>query len=216
MRAQDGCGDAPCCDLRLLLLFPALRSGAVGSIKEVAVGATADNDNRKGWHLMACHTAPEFPEATAKDAITLGVLLGAGSFGERVGSPVLCCDAHAQTCLRSRTANAAVWERCRGVLDYLCLCVVSHCSRQGGWVAGHATLSHLALLLLPLPLPLLLLPLSCAGRVYRGRWRGLDVAVKVLHHDVNTAASVANEVDLVMSFRWAQDGLCWCAGSLGR
>lgn len=41
-----------------------------------------------------------------------------------------------------------------------------------------------------------------AGRVYCGRWRGLDVAVKVLHHDVNTAASVANEVDLVMSFRW--------------
>jgi hypothetical protein len=29
----------------------------------------------------------------------------------------------------------------------------------------------------------------------------MDVAVKVLHHDAQTAASVANEVDLVMSFR---------------
>lgn len=27
------------------------------------------------------------------------------------------------------------------------------------------------------------------------------MAVKVLHHDAQTAASVANEVDLVMSFR---------------
>jgi hypothetical protein len=32
----------------------------------------------------------------------------------------------------------------------------------------------------------------------------MDVAVKVLHHDINTAASVANEVDLVMSFRSAR------------
>jgi hypothetical protein len=69
-------------DSQLLCLSLALPRGAVGSIEEVAVGATADNGNRKGWHLMACHTAPEFPQATAKDAITLGVLLGAGSFGE--------------------------------------------------------------------------------------------------------------------------------------
>jgi hypothetical protein len=39
------------------------------------------------------------------------------------------------------------------------------------------------------------------GRVYRGVWRELTVAVKVLQHDSTTAAAVANEVDLVMSFR---------------
>lgn len=53
----------------------------MGSIEEVAIGGGVDGATRKGWQLMACHTAPEFPEATAKDAITLGVLLGAGSFG---------------------------------------------------------------------------------------------------------------------------------------
>jgi hypothetical protein len=37
--------------------------------------------------------------------------------------------------------------------------------------------------------------------VYKGAWRGMEVAVKVLHHDSNTAAAVANEVDLVMSFK---------------
>jgi hypothetical protein len=29
----------------------------------------------------------------------------------------------------------------------------------------------------------------------------MEVAVKVLHHDSTTAAAVANEVDLVMSFK---------------
>jgi hypothetical protein len=68
--------------LLLYVRLPWLRRGVVGSSEEVAIGAAAENGARKGWHLMACHTAPEFPEATAKDAITLGVLLGAGSFGE--------------------------------------------------------------------------------------------------------------------------------------
>lgn len=39
------------------------------------------------------------------------------------------------------------------------------------------------------------------GRVYKGKWRGLDVAVKVLQHSRAAAASVANEVDLMMSFQ---------------
>ncbi|KAF8066337.1 Map3k12 [Scenedesmus sp. PABB004] len=39
------------------------------------------------------------------------------------------------------------------------------------------------------------------GRVYRGRWRGMDVAVKVLQHSRRAANSVANEVDLMMGFR---------------
>eukprot|EP00878_Enallax_costatus_P005213 GHUV01005479.1.p1 GENE.GHUV01005479.1~~GHUV01005479.1.p1 ORF type:complete len:661 (+),score=159.36 GHUV01005479.1:2184-4166(+) len=39
------------------------------------------------------------------------------------------------------------------------------------------------------------------GRVYKGRWRGLEVAVKVLQHSRAAAASVANEVDLMMSFQ---------------
>jgi predicted Ser/Thr protein kinase len=40
------------------------------------------------------------------------------------------------------------------------------------------------------------------GRVYRGVWRDMAVAVKVLQHDSTTAAAISNEVDLVMSFRW--------------
>jgi hypothetical protein len=40
---------------------------------------------------------------------------------------------------------------------------------------------------------------------YRGVWRHLDVAVKVLQHDASTALAISNEVDLVMSFR------CVCA-----
>jgi serine/threonine protein kinase len=39
------------------------------------------------------------------------------------------------------------------------------------------------------------------GRVYKGRWQGRDVAVKVLHHNALSAARVANEVDLMMSFK---------------
>ena len=38
------------------------------------------------------------------------------------------------------------------------------------------------------------------GRVYKGRWQGMDVAVKVMEHDSATAALVANEVKLIMSF----------------
>eukprot|EP00879_Flechtneria_rotunda_P003461 GHRR01003690.1.p1 GENE.GHRR01003690.1~~GHRR01003690.1.p1 ORF type:complete len:696 (+),score=190.53 GHRR01003690.1:393-2480(+) len=39
------------------------------------------------------------------------------------------------------------------------------------------------------------------ARVYCGKWRGLDTAVKVLQHSQAAAASVANEVDLMMSFQ---------------
>jgi len=39
------------------------------------------------------------------------------------------------------------------------------------------------------------------GRVYKGRWQGQDVAVKVMQHDGHTAARVINEVALVMSFK---------------
>jgi hypothetical protein len=100
--------------------FPS-RSGATGTIEDVATGAGAGGgaDGSSGWRLMACHNAPEFRDATPKDKISLGLLLGVGSF----------------------------------------------------------------------------------GRVYKGAWRGMEVAVKVLHHDSNTAAAVANEVDLVMSFK---------------
>ena len=38
------------------------------------------------------------------------------------------------------------------------------------------------------------------GRVYKGRWRGMDVAVKIIEHDSATAALVAYEVKLIMSF----------------
>lgn len=51
----------------------------------------------------------------------------------------------------------------------------------------------------------LYMKVSCSSNVLhlQGRWRGIDVAVKVLHHDSTSAAAVANEVDLVMSFRYA-------------
>ncbi|KAF6258192.1 hypothetical protein COO60DRAFT_1144751 [Scenedesmus sp. NREL 46B-D3] len=112
---SGGWGSGPAAD-RLVNLC----SGATGTIEDVATGTTASGaDSGSGWRLMACHNAPEYSDATPKDKISLGVLLGVGSF----------------------------------------------------------------------------------GRVYKGRWRGMDVAVKVLHHDSSTAAAVANEVDLVMSFK---------------
>ena len=36
------------------------------------------------------------------------------------------------------------------------------------------------------------------GRVYKGRWQGRDVAVKVMQHDARTASRIANEVELMM------------------
>ena len=38
------------------------------------------------------------------------------------------------------------------------------------------------------------------GRVYRGRWYGQDVAVKVMQHSAASAAPVMNEVHLMLSF----------------
>eukprot|EP00775_Hariotina_reticulata_P011575 gene11575-11719_t len=38
------------------------------------------------------------------------------------------------------------------------------------------------------------------GKVFKGRWRGMEVAVKVLQHSKAATADVANEVDLMMSF----------------
>ena len=37
------------------------------------------------------------------------------------------------------------------------------------------------------------------GRVYKGRWRGRDVAVKVIRHSSKTADVVLNEVNLMLS-----------------
>lgn len=48
--------------------------------------------------------------------------------------------------------------------------------------------------------PGVLLGAGAYGRVYRGRWRGMAVAVKVIDHEVNTAMAVMNEVKLVTSF----------------
>ena len=55
------------------------------------------------------------------------------------------------------------------------------------------------------------------GRVYKGRWRGRDVAVKVMQHDARTAERVANEVDLMLSFKHpnvieAYDFVTWTRG----
>lgn len=39
----------------------------------------------------------------------------------------------------------------------------------------------------------------CRGRVYRARWAGLDVAVKVIQHDRSTLAAVEAEADLMLT-----------------
>ncbi|KAI8467040.1 MAG: kinase-like domain-containing protein [Monoraphidium minutum] len=41
------------------------------------------------------------------------------------------------------------------------------------------------------------------GRVYRGRWQGKDVAVKVMQHDAHTASKIVNEVELMMMMQHA-------------
>lgn len=39
------------------------------------------------------------------------------------------------------------------------------------------------------------------GRVYRGRWNGMEVAVKVMEHDASSAVEVENEVLLMMGLQ---------------
>jgi serine/threonine protein kinase len=39
------------------------------------------------------------------------------------------------------------------------------------------------------------------GRVYRGRWNGMEVAMKVIEHDASSAMEVENEVLLLMGLR---------------
>jgi serine/threonine protein kinase len=39
------------------------------------------------------------------------------------------------------------------------------------------------------------------GRVYRGRWNGMEVAVKVIEHDASSAMEVENEVLLLMGLQ---------------
>lgn len=43
-------------------------------------------------------------------------------------------------------------------------------------------------------------PAGSFGKVYRGKWRGIDVAVKVVQHSQAAAAAVANEVDVMMAW----------------
>ncbi|KIY95645.1 hypothetical protein MNEG_12315 [Monoraphidium neglectum] len=55
------------------------------------------------------------------------------------------------------------------------------------------------------------------GRVYKGRWQGRDVAVKVMQHDAAMAAQFANEAALMMSFEHpnileAFDFITWAHG----
>lgn len=68
-------------------MFVSICSNRSGSLESLA-GTTAGT-----WKLLACHTAPEFKDATANDKIKLGVLLGAGSFGRvyKVNISVVVC-----------------------------------------------------------------------------------------------------------------------------
>lgn len=58
-------------------------SGAVGTIQDMATGMDAAGTGGSSgassramsrWRLMACHTSPDFRDATPKDKITLGGL----------------------------------------------------------------------------------------------------------------------------------------------
>jgi hypothetical protein len=54
-----------------MLLLSFVCRGAAGTLESLAVGSRGG-----GWQLLACHTCPEFRDATPNDKIKLGVLLG--------------------------------------------------------------------------------------------------------------------------------------------
>ncbi|WIA16603.1 hypothetical protein OEZ85_013270 [Tetradesmus obliquus] len=58
------------------------------------------------------------------------------------------------------------------------------------------------------------------GRVYRGRWNGMEVAVKVIEHDTSSAVEVENEVLLMMGLQHecivAAYNYCWAGAAAER
>uniref|UniRef100_A0A383VEV7 Protein kinase domain-containing protein n=1 Tax=Tetradesmus obliquus TaxID=3088 RepID=A0A383VEV7_TETOB len=78
----------------------------------------------------------------------------------------------------------------------------SFSTRKEGWVLAHSLTSPA---LGPVKDSTVqfgeLLGAGSFGRVYRGRWNGMEVAVKVIEHDASSAVEVENEVLLIMGLQ---------------
>jgi serine/threonine protein kinase len=175
------------------------------------------------WEITAAHTSSDCMQSTGSsnvssgravketlNAVQLGTLLGAGSFGRvykggslipaAMTSLVVPLSGHQHCCWRLQQAVIVSLVAPVHTADCLtCSCV--SCSVLAKWLAvpkswmvplfpawlsesaaAHSNTSH-------------------AASLSAGRWMGRVVAVKVLHHSIKSAELVLNEVNLMLSFK---------------